>query len=319
MSLDAYLVRGVAGALCGALGPRLSVLVFHRVLPAKDPLFPEILCAAEFDQLLGFLKQSWKVIGLDEAVQQIKGNGLPARALAITFDDGYADNAEIAVPILVRHGLRATFFIATEFLDGGRMWNDTVIEALRAAKGGDLDLSSLGFGVLPLASDVERRQAIDFLLPRIKYLDLEKRAQIVDAVGTRIGMPLPSDLMMRGEQVKAIRDQGMDIGAHTATHPILKGLSPERAREEIVGSKHALEELLGETVGLFAYPNGKAGVDYEQIHADFAKEAGFVAAASTRAGVLTPEGDLFHIPRFTPWDRDNLRFGLRLCKNLLVS
>ena len=319
MSLDAHLVRGVAGALCSALGPRLSVLVFHRVLPAKDPLFPEILCAAEFDQLLGFLSQSWTVMGLDEAVQQIKRKGLPARALAITFDDGYADNAEVAVPILVRHGLRATFFIATDFLDGGRMWNDTVIEAVRAARGAEIDLSALGFGVLPIASNAQRRETIDTMLPRIKYLDFEKRAQIVEAVGTRIGMPLPSHLMMRGEQVKAIRAQGMEIGAHTVRHPILKGLSPERAREEIVGSKQALEELLGETIGLFAYPNGKAGVDYEQIHADLAKEAGFVAAASTRAGVLTPEGDLFHIQRFTPWDRGNLRFGLRLCKNLLTS
>ena len=181
MSLGAHLVRRVAGFLCGALGPRLSVLAFHRVLAAKDPLFPEILCATEFDQLLGFLKQSWEIIALDDAVRRTKDGTLPARAVAITFDDGYADNAEIAVPILLRHGLRATFFVATGFLDGGRMWNDTVIEAVRAANDAEIDLSPLGFGVLPMATNAEKRNAIDTLLPRIKYLDFARRAELVEA------------------------------------------------------------------------------------------------------------------------------------------
>ena len=70
----------------------------------------------------------------------------PARALAITFDDGYADNATVAAPILLRLGLPATFFVATGFLDGGRMWNDTVIEAVAPRRGPVLDLAPLGLG-----------------------------------------------------------------------------------------------------------------------------------------------------------------------------
>ena len=130
----------------GALSPagdeaQLSILIFHRVLPKVDPLFPLELTSARFDAVCRWLRRWFNVIPLDEAVQALSRRELPARALAITFDDGYADNHEVALPILLKHGLPATFFIATGFLDGGRMWNDTVIESLRHCKAARLDLS----------------------------------------------------------------------------------------------------------------------------------------------------------------------------------
>ena len=118
----------------GGARARLSVLIFHRVLPEPDPLFPDEMHARRFDVLCGWLTSWFKVLPLDEAVARLKAGTLPARAVCITFDDGYADNHHVALPILRRHGLVATFFIATGFLDGGRMWNDTVIEAIRACK-----------------------------------------------------------------------------------------------------------------------------------------------------------------------------------------
>src|ERR1044071_7430526 len=81
---------------------------------------------------------------------------LPKRALSITFDDGYADNYNVAAPILLRLGLAATFFVATGFLDGGCMFNDVVIEALRCAGGAELDLDDLGLGRHPLG-DPDRK------------------------------------------------------------------------------------------------------------------------------------------------------------------
>ena len=83
------------------------------------------------------------MIPLDVAVDALKTGKLPARAAAITFDDGYADNRSIALPILKQHGLSATFFIATGYLNGGRMWNDTIIEAIRRSEAKKLEIGRI--------------------------------------------------------------------------------------------------------------------------------------------------------------------------------
>ena len=108
--------------------PRLSILIYHRVLARPDPLFPYEVDAKRFGQHLNLLKRFFTVIPLHDAVHLLARGKLPARAACITFDDGYADNAQVALPILQKHGMCATFFIATGFLDGGQMWNDKVID-----------------------------------------------------------------------------------------------------------------------------------------------------------------------------------------------
>jgi peptidoglycan/xylan/chitin deacetylase (PgdA/CDA1 family) len=92
-------------------------------------------------------------------------------------------------------------------------------------------------------------------------------------------------------------------------------LAPGEARREIEGSKKRLQDLLGERVGLFAYPNGRLGEDYVEEHARLVSDIGFDAAVSTNAGVADAQSDLMQLPRFTPWDRTQLRFGARLLMN----
>ena len=99
------------------VGARLSVLIFHRVLPESDPIFPDEMYAHCFEAMCGWLKAWFNVLPLDAAVASLKAGKLPARSACITFDDGYVDNHDVALPILLRHGLPATFFIATGFLD----------------------------------------------------------------------------------------------------------------------------------------------------------------------------------------------------------
>src|SRR3990167_7749886 len=91
---------------------RLSILIFHRVLPEPDPLFPQEMHARQFDAVCGWLAHWFNILPLDRAVQLLDTGTLPARAACITFDDGYADNHDVALPILLHHGLNATFFIA---------------------------------------------------------------------------------------------------------------------------------------------------------------------------------------------------------------
>ena len=294
----------------------LSVLIFHRVLPEPDPLFPDEMHASRFDELCAWLASWFNVLPLDQAVAHLNMGTLPARSACITFDDGYADNHDVAMPILRRHGLTATFFIATGFLDGGRMWNDTVIETIRASSTPALDLSSLGLGQHPLGTIDDRRGAVATLVNHIKYQPVEDRVVLTDNIAQLAGVTLPDTLMMSSQQVKALRQAGMQIGAHTVSHPILARLTDEQARQEILGSKRFLEQLLGERVGLFAYPNGKPGEDYTARSVDVVQSLGFDAAVSTQWGASGAGGDRFQIRRFTPWDQTRLRFGIRLLANL---
>jgi peptidoglycan/xylan/chitin deacetylase (PgdA/CDA1 family) len=305
-----------AGKLVQVRTSRLSILIFHRVLAQQDPLFPEEPDAAQFEALLRRVAGAFQVMPLAQAVAQLREGRLPDSALAITFDDGYADNQQIAAPILQRLGLHATFFIATGFLDGGRMWNDTVVEALRRTRLEKLDLSASGLGVHALDTVGQRRQAIDHLLPRLKYLPPAARLLQVDAIASACGQPLPRDLMMSSLQLQALHRSGMGIGGHTVHHPILCSVPDDEARAEIEGNKAALEAAVQAPVTLFAYPNGKPDADYAARHARMVQAAGYHAAVTTAPGAAQAGADLMQLPRFTPWDRDPLRFSARLVANL---
>jgi peptidoglycan/xylan/chitin deacetylase (PgdA/CDA1 family) len=292
------------------------VVLFHRVLPRRDALFPDEPDATWFDAQLRLLKTWFDILSLPAAVEALAAGRLPARALAITFDDGYADNFTVALPILQRHAVSATFFIASAYLDGGRMWNDTVIESLRSCSLPAVELGALGLGTHPLRTASERRTAIERILARVKYLPPKDREAAVGAVAQLCGVALPNDLMLTSAQVRHLRDAGMTIGAHTVNHPILARLADDDARDEIARGKAALERILGEPVRLFAYPNGKPRQDYRASHVRMAREAGFDAAFSTANGAARIGDSVFEIPRFTPWDRTPLRYGLRMAQNL---
>jgi peptidoglycan/xylan/chitin deacetylase (PgdA/CDA1 family) len=302
-------------------GPRarLSILIFHRVLPQPDPLFPGEVDAARFDAICGWLRRWHQVLPLADAVARLRSGSLPARALAVTFDDGYADNHDVALPILQRHGLPATFFVASGFLDGGCMWNDQVIEAVRHCRLDELPaLATEGFetGALPLHDWSHKRMAIDQLLDALKYLAPELRAQAASAVARAAGTAPPSGLMMSPPQVAALAaSTGMSVGGHTVTHPILARLDEAAALAEMRQGKHALESITQQEVSLFAYPNGRPGRDYTERDVRLAARAGFAAAVSTRWGASSAASSPYELPRFTPWDRTALRFGVRLAWN----
>ncbi|MGS0755986.1 polysaccharide deacetylase family protein [Roseateles sp. GG27B] len=301
---------------------RLSILIFHRVLPEPDPLFPGEISAQKFDQICNWLVAWFTVLPLDEAIIRLKNNDLPQRALAITFDDGYADNHDVALPVLKRHGLSATFYVATGFLDGGRMWNDSVIESFRTSTFPVIELAgtvAAALGEIKLGDIPKRRSAINAAIGAIKYLDPNERLDWVNAITERAGVILPNNLMMSSAQVCGLRDAGMQIGAHTVSHPILAKLTRSVAQREIADSKHALEALLGDPVSLFAYPNGKLNDDFSPESVQIVRELGFCSAVSTTWGAARPATDLFQLPRFTPWDRSRLRFGIRLARNLISS
>ena len=295
---------------------RLSVFIFHRVLAVPDPLFPNEMHARRFDELCAWLDSWFTVLPLDQAIEHLKAGSLPARAACITFDDGYADNYQVALPILAHHQLTATFFIATGFMGGGRMWNDSLIETIRSSPLPVLDLSRLGLGCYDLHGVDAQCAAIATLIQQLKYRDTAERVELTEKIASLAEVTLPIDLMMNSQQVIALREAGMQVGAHTQTHPILARLTDEKVRQEIQGSQACLESLLGERIRLFAYPNGKPGEDYTPRCVKVVRDLGFDGAVSTQWGASAAGDDLYQIRRFTPWDASRLKFGLRVLKNL---
>lgn len=311
--LLSFTLRSTVGLLDKASVPRVSVLIFHRVTPEPDPLFPLEMHAQRFDRLMQYVAGVFNVLTVRDAQEGLLTGKLPARALAITFDDGYADNAEYALPILQRHGLRATFFVATGFLNGGRMWNDSVIELLRRTTKREIDASCFACGVLPLTNTAERMMAIGKILPVVKYKTLSERHEALVELSELCGTPsVPDDLMMSSEQVRQLHRAGMEIGGHTVNHPILTAIDDVGALREISLGRAALEEILGSSVTSFAYPNGGPGVDYALRHTAMVRQAGFSCAVTTAAGTVGAESDAMQWPRFTPWDGQDRKWLARL-------
>jgi len=296
---------------------RLIVLSYHRVIPVIDTLFPEQTTANDFDMHLRVLAKYFRVFTLFEALSMLDAKSLPARSVAITFDDGYADNATEALPILKRYGMKATFFIATRFIAGELMWNDKIIEAMRNCESGNLSLEKLGLGSFKLDNMDSRRAVIDVLLKKLKHVAEPERSNTVLEIVAATQSPMPSRLMMSEHQLKCLVAEGMEIGAHTVSHPILAKQSDEVAKYEISESRKVLRQLLGVAVSSFAYPNGRPSIDYTKSHAMYAQNAGFDAAVSTQTGTVRLHTDRYQLPRYGVWDRSEWKFILRLFRWLL--
>lgn len=291
---------------------RLAILIYHRVLPEATGRGVSDIDANTFRWQMNLVAEHFNVLPLSEAIEQLKHNTLPPRAVAVTFDDGYADNAAVALPILQALQMPATFFVATGFLNGGCMWNDQVVESLYRTNETNIALTDLRLQNLSLNSMHDRDQAIRYLLKQFKHRPFEQRRQLVAEVVKRAGAELPNDLMMTTVQVKQLHEAGMEVGAHTCNHPILQQVNKQQAEQEIAESKRQLEAIIDSTVTLFAYPNGKPKQDYGIEHVKMMRRLGFKAALSTAWGVATPESDMYQLPRFTPWDKQPDKFMARL-------
>jgi peptidoglycan/xylan/chitin deacetylase (PgdA/CDA1 family) len=291
---------------------RLVILIYHRVRPARDAMLPRLPTAAEFDRRMELLREHCNPVPLAEALGAMERGSLPSRAVAVTFDDGYSDNVEVALPILVRRGIPATFFIATGFLDGGAMWNDAVVEAVRRAPGSELNLGDIQLGCHALGTERSRSLAAAAINRSIKHLDPDDRQACVDAVCARVGVDPPPNFMMTAAGVRRLADAGMEIGAHTVNHPILRSVSEEKARGEIRQSRDTLQSIIGKPVTGFAYPNGRPELDYTARDRKIVEEEGFAYAVSTKRGAASTKSERFQLPRFTPWDADESRWLARL-------
>jgi peptidoglycan/xylan/chitin deacetylase (PgdA/CDA1 family)/GT2 family glycosyltransferase len=262
----------------------LIVLTYHRVCDvATVQGDPHVVDASPevFEQQLQRLKRTCTVVGLEEAIAHVSSPRSRGAVVLITFDDGYHDNYGVAFPILRSAGLPATFFLVTTFV-GSAVWPwwDRIAYAVRNTRRLDISLGTgeqVRFGSAP----EERLQAIRRLL-RIYYgLPGSLAPAFVDNVEQccEIAAPLGKRRFLDWNEAQEMRAAGMDIGAHSHTHPVLSRLTAEDQYWELAESRRILEQRLGCNVHSFAYPVGGRGA-FDETTIRAVERAGYRVAFS---------------------------------------
>lgn len=283
---------------------RHYTFIFHRLVAKRDPLMRLIPTVAEFRSQLALICQHFDVIPLENSLSAPQ-SGRPTASLS--FDDGYADNLHLLVPVLKEFDVSATVFACTAFTEGGLMWNDWLIELLRQSPPGPLDLTRFGLGTPILGESLElRRPILSRLLQAVKYWQQDERFSLVSFI--REQLPYVPRLMLNAEELITLRKAGVTIGGHTHDHHVLRTINDEDAKWQIHHNRALLTDILGEAPTLFAYPNGKPEQDFLAHHARMVRDAGYQAAWTTEHGAWNGRGDVLQIPRFTPWNWQTLPF-----------
>jgi peptidoglycan/xylan/chitin deacetylase (PgdA/CDA1 family) len=303
--------------------PPFTILIYHRVHPHPTPFMIDAMPPERFERQMRHLARAYRPMPLDELATRSLEGTVPRGAVAVTFDDGYADNATHALPILQRYGIPVTVFLATGCIGSDRIpWHDEVLLAFEGTRRKDFRLPITGGAPLPLATETDRAFAASHALATLKPLPEGERlaavAAIRDELGSGAGYGVEMPLMLDWERVRAMRRADVRFGAHTVTHPILSRVTPERARGEVVESKREIERELGEEVTLFAYPNGRPE-DFTDETVALVRAAGFRAAVTTSFGANESGSDPFRFRRGTPWEADAARFALKLAYYRLRS
>ena len=294
-----------------------TALMYHRVLPDEEALrYPFRSLAmpkSAFAAQMRWLSEHFTVLPLRACVEkQDAGRSQDKPLVAVTFDDGYVDNATIAAPILEEAGLRGTFFITSEFVGTGQpLWFDRFALAYQAR------------GAVELATTVS--EALHVEIPTFASLadwmafakgrssgDRETMAECFsNTENSRESMSI--------EQLCELHATGHEIGAHTCSHPLLPDCDDDALSTELRDSKRELEAWLGAEVPGFAYPNG----DHDERVTAATRSAGYAYACTTSPGINAPGGDPFTLARLdVTRDRvfdskgrfDNLAFRSEVCR-----
>ena len=238
----------------------LVVLNYHRIgTPGDSPLDRAMWNATleDFDAQVGFLARNFDVIGPADVTARPRG-----RQVLITFDDGYRDNHAAALPILQAHGARATFFLATGFLDAPRLaWWDEVAWMIRTSARDSICVDGAGVAF----DDPDRAAAVATLLDRAKALPGAELGGLPDRVGVATGTGRAPALVrtaqwMTWRMARDLLAAGMTVGGHTVSHPILARLDPDAQRAEIRGCARAAARRARDPDALVQLPQRRPGL-----------------------------------------------------------
>lgn len=263
------------------------VLTYHRVdRPESYPwLDPGLISASPeaFDAQMKYLTANYQPVStteVDEAFQSRGRKALPSRAVMVTFDDGYCDFEKQAWPILKQYRIPVTLFVPTAYPDQPErsFWWDKLYNAIHTA-GAESINSPLGR--LPISLPAQRGQAYRQLKNYFKTRPHAEAMAEVARMCEELGAPARSNPVLGWDALRKIAGEGVELGAHTQTHPIMSRLSPEDVRNEVAGSLQDLIRETGSRPRTFAYPSGMH--DREAVKA--VQEAGLGLAFTTERGL----------------------------------
>jgi peptidoglycan/xylan/chitin deacetylase (PgdA/CDA1 family) len=295
----------------------LAILRYHAICERNAGYAEPGICVspAHFVKHLSYLRDNYHVLPLSEAVDALcRGASLPANAVAITFDDGYADNFGAAEQLASR-GLPATFYITAGCLaDGAPFWPSELRGLVQTIGPRPIELRVNGRDVsLPSATDSDRAAAVSALTKLFKANPIPVRENLRDQLRSLAGASCVPSPMLTWTQVAAMHRMGMEIGSHTMTHPNLPNAGLQDAAREITESKRTLETHLGSAVTMFSYPNGGAERYMTKDVARLVREAGFLAATTSRNAFATRYSDPFALERVQVSEAlDELVFALEI-------
>lgn len=320
--------------------PGVLILLYHRVAdPGADPqrlaVHPD-----RFARHLRAIRRSADVLSLAELETAREGGRLPDRGVAITFDDGYADNAVMAAPLLRQAEVPATFFVTSSYTDGAReFWWDELEQwflrpgvlpaTLRLSIGRTPWTAALGSSTtwseqdardhqgwtVDEADPTPRHTAYRRLCTALKPLAGRDRSRVLDELAAQVGRTpyvRPTHAAMTGPQLAALAaEPGLTVGSHGVTHAALGRLPIGEQRRELEDSRTALAALTARPVTHLAYPfGGRADQSWRTRRA--ARAAGYTAACANEPGLVRKRTSRFRLPRVLVRDWDGPAFDARL-------
>ncbi|REJ88817.1 MAG: hypothetical protein DWQ34_21375 [Planctomycetota bacterium] len=238
----------------------LRVLTYHRVADVEEgsDFCPSLRSASPdgFREHVEFLMEHYNVVSMEHVYAACRGETeLPPRAVLITFDDAYHDFAEQAWPILQQFAAPVTLFVPTAYPDNPSLvfWWDRLHRACRAA---DQPTVATPLGPLSLSSPQQRAQACEQLCSYVKTLEHGAASDFVNKICDELGEPRLGNGVLGWDALRELAREGVTLGAHTRTHPLMNRMRAGPAVTEAVESLRDLEREIGHVLPVFAYPGG---------------------------------------------------------------
>jgi len=327
--------------LRGQLTPGPMVLLYHRVAHLQHD--PHLLAVSpeHFEEHLLALRQHFRVVSLSQLTESMTRGMRPDPVVALTFDDGYADNAEAALPLLKKHSLPATFYLMSGFVGSKRECLQDDLERLLLLPPECPEQLHLTVGGKPFGWAMRLREAEKKIPSPVAAWNMESKTEptprhrahrevhdllraippaereaVLEQLRSQCGDPGPARSTHQAMSWDQARRMGscelIELGAHTVNHPYLSALPLKEQRAEILESKRTLEEQIGQPVTSFAYPYGTRQ-SYTAETVGMLKELGFVNACSNFRECIGRMTDLFQIPRLVvrDWNGDEFLRQIR--------
>ena len=283
------LARRVAARLRTPRGgsPPLAILLYHGVvrrrLEVADFCF---ITDEELRRQLDVLRRRFRIVSLEEGVRLLDAGELDEPTAVITFDDGFENNLEVALPALREAGAPATIFVCTDLLDSARVpWYCRLHDAITRTARRELEWDGARWS---LEGNAARKAAADRLKNGLKRLPQSELEAAVDEIARRLdadaGAPDPRFRMLTRAAMREMARGGLiDFGAHTGSHAILSRLTAAEKSSEIERSVSEVSAITGAPCRTFAYPNGRFE-DYDGASLDLLRRAGVTVAVTAEKG-----------------------------------